>query len=143
MLFRISAIVFILLCVNVTAAPGNAPALYKAEPGPFSVGVTTDLEVRVPDRNRSLQLTVAYPKGGSKVNGPFPLIVFFHGALCSGEGYAELADHWASHGYVVILPSHTSSGRPIIGVRVKTHSTEPFYLAPKCNENLSVCCDPF
>jgi len=112
MLFRISALVFILLCVNVTAASGDAPALYKAEPGPFSIGVTIDLKIHIPERNRSLHLRVAYPKGESKVNGPFPLIVFFHGALCSGEGYAELADHWASHGYVVILPSHASSGRP-------------------------------
>lgn len=106
MRIRTSAIVLVLLFVTATAAWGAAPALYKAEPGQFETGVASGVEVHIPERNRNLLLRVSYPKG----IGPFPLIVFFHGALCSADGYADLADHWASHGYVVILPSHPGAG---------------------------------
>jgi predicted dienelactone hydrolase len=103
--------VLVLLVVITTNAWGVAPALYKVETGQFETGVASGVEVHIPGRNRNMLLRVSYPKG----TGPFPLIVFFHGALCSADGYADLADHWASHGYVVILPSHPSAGRSARG----------------------------
>lgn len=41
--------------------------------------------------------------------GRRPLIVFSHGMYGSGENLDPLAHHWASHGYVVILPTHADS----------------------------------
>jgi dienelactone hydrolase len=49
-----------------------------------------------------LDISVSYPRSA----GRYPVIVFFHGALCSAAGYMALADEWASRGYVVILPQH-------------------------------------
>ena len=106
-----STIVLVLLVATATTARGAAAELYKVAPGQFEPGLASAVEVHIPERNRNLLLRVNYPKGA----GPFPLIVFFHGALCSADGYAELADHWASHGYVVILPSHPEAGRSARG----------------------------
>ena len=103
--------VLVSLFFTATAAWGDAVELYKAQTGPYPPAVATPVEIAIPERNRTLILRLSYPTGA----GVFPLIVFFHGALCSANGYAALADHWASHGYVVILPSHPesgSSGRP-------------------------------
>jgi dienelactone hydrolase len=106
MKIRTLTVVLILLSFAATAEPNPAPEMYKAERGQFETAVARGVEVYIPERNRALRLRASYPKG----IGPFPLIVFFHGALCSGDGYADLADHWASHGYVVILPSHPNAG---------------------------------
>lgn len=98
----------ILISLTTTTAWGGVSELYKGETGPFQTEVVSGVEIHIPERDRNLVLRISYPTG----IGPFPLIVFFHGALCSGEGYADLADHWTSHGYVVILPSHPGSARP-------------------------------
>ena len=61
-----------------------------------------------------LNLDVHFPVASGESES-YPLIVFFHGALCAPAGYAELADYWASRGYVVIMPAHPdfgSQGRP-------------------------------
>jgi predicted dienelactone hydrolase len=59
---------------------------------------TTVLELQ--DRDRELHLDIRYPEG----DGVFPLVVFHHGALCTAAGYGDLANYWASHGYVVVMP---------------------------------------
>lgn len=46
---------------------------------------------------------------GEQAPEPLPLIVFSHGMYGSGENLDPLAHHWASHGYVVILPTHADS----------------------------------
>jgi len=38
--------------------------------------------------------------------GPFPLVVFSHGFLLDGAKYRSYADHLASHGFVVALPTY-------------------------------------
>jgi dienelactone hydrolase len=96
------AAVLVSLLLAATAASSGTVELYKAQPGPYQSVVATPVEIDIPERDRKLLLRISYPDS----SGVFPLIVFFHGALCSGDGYAALADHWASHGYVVILPSH-------------------------------------
>ena len=101
-------LVLVALICAATAARGDAVKLYKAQTGPDPTAVATPIEIEIPERNRNLILRISYPTS----TGVFPLIVFFHGALCSADGYAALADHWASHGYVVMLPSHPESGRP-------------------------------
>jgi dienelactone hydrolase len=85
----------------------NAAELYKAQSGPYPTAVASPVEIDLPTRERALNLRISYPENSS---GTLPLIVFFHGALCAADGYAELADHWASHGYVVVLLEHADSG---------------------------------
>ncbi len=56
-------------------------------------------------RNKDLPLQIYYPDAA----GPFPVILFSHGALASKDCYAELGRYWASFGYVSIHPSHGDS----------------------------------
>ncbi|MEM9195252.1 MAG: alpha/beta fold hydrolase [Myxococcota bacterium] len=67
---------------------------------PSFEAVWVDTSITVPDRE--LELRAHYPIG----EGPFPLIVFSHGVWGSREHYTAFAQHWASEGYVVILPQH-------------------------------------
>ncbi len=39
-------------------------------------------------------------------NGPYPLVVLSHGFSLGRTGYAWLAEHLASHGFVVVAPQH-------------------------------------
>lgn len=41
--------------------------------------------------------------------GRFPLVVLSHGFALNPEWYHDLAEHLASHGYVVLAPEHTES----------------------------------
>jgi predicted dienelactone hydrolase len=52
--------------------------------------------------DRPLPLKIFYPESG----GPYPLIVLSHGTFSSIDRYDLIADYWAAHGYVVILPQH-------------------------------------
>lgn len=50
---------------------------------------------------KSIPLTLYLPEG----NGPFPVIVFTHGFQLGPGDYKTTADHLASWGFVVVLPS--------------------------------------
>jgi predicted dienelactone hydrolase len=39
-------------------------------------------------------------------NGPYPLVILSHGFSLGRTGYAWLAEHLASHGFVVVAPQH-------------------------------------
>ncbi len=56
-------------------------------------------------RRKDIPLKIYYPVGA----GPFPVIVFSHGAWASKDSYFALGQYWASHGYVSIHPSHADS----------------------------------
>ncbi|HVM33714.1 MAG TPA: alpha/beta fold hydrolase, partial [bacterium] len=70
-------------------------------------GVVDHLVLKDPARDRKVPLTVYYPVGQG--HWIFPVIVFSHGAGGSKDGYAYLGSYWASHGYVVIHPTHFGS----------------------------------
>jgi predicted dienelactone hydrolase len=38
--------------------------------------------------------------------GPYPLVVFSHGFSLNPEWYSTLAEHYASHGFIVLAPEH-------------------------------------
>jgi dienelactone hydrolase len=73
--------------------------------GPYAVMAVDPVVVYDAVQNRDVSLRVTYPIGA----GPFPVIVFSHGAFCYPQLYAEITDHWVSHGYIVILPNHLDS----------------------------------
>jgi pimeloyl-ACP methyl ester carboxylesterase len=58
-----------------------------------------------PGRGDDLQVRVSAPATGRDL----PVIVFSHGFGSSMDGYAPLADFWASSGFVVMQPTHLDS----------------------------------
>jgi predicted dienelactone hydrolase len=99
----IACVVGALLC--------SQPACRRGAPGPESHGgpfrVLTLEHVVLHDeaRHRNIPLNIHYPDAA----GPFPVIVFSHGALASKDAYSGLGKFWASFGYVCIHPSHADS----------------------------------
>src|SRR6266436_7475404 len=79
-------------------------AAYKLADGPYAVE-TIDQTIHDAKRNKDLPVRFLIPKSG----GPFPVIVFSHGAGGSGQNYFPLTGFWATHGYVVIQPTHNDS----------------------------------
>jgi predicted dienelactone hydrolase len=80
-------------------------ASYSAEPGPYKVHSIVRLTLNDSQRGKELHLRVHYPDA----KGPFPLIVWSHGAGGSKDNYLTLMEHWASYGYVTIQPTHSDS----------------------------------
>ena len=78
------------------------PEAYKTEWGPHGVHVIDNHMLPAETGQRSLRARIAYPDG----EGPYPLVVYSHGFNCYRESYSGLTDHWASHGYAVVLPEH-------------------------------------
>lgn len=93
----------------VDERPTRLPApdkLYKAEAGPLG---WKSQALELPPAGavkRALPVRVTWPERGE---GPFPVILWSHGAFGSGNAYQPLARHWASHGYVVLQPTHPDS----------------------------------
>lgn len=97
----------LLVCLFLLPALARAAALRTqdlASPGPHRT-LSQSLTLHDQDRNKDLPLSLVYPDGP----GALPVIVFSHGAGGSGQHYRALADHWASHGYVVLSPTHADS----------------------------------
>jgi dienelactone hydrolase len=88
----------------VTPKTGLAK-LYKSADGPHEVESVPDLVLRDDKRGKNLQLRVSFPKD----SGPFPVIVFAHGATGAKDDYQPLVRHWVSHGFVVIQANHSDS----------------------------------
>jgi pimeloyl-ACP methyl ester carboxylesterase len=72
------------------SVPGDAGAVASAE----------IVAPRVTD-GMALPLVCRWPAAAS----PKAYVVFCHGLGASGRDYAELSEHWASHGYLVIHPT--------------------------------------
>jgi len=98
--------------VRPEAAPPTidrgATPLYAARPGPHAVHTVATVELADEDRDKTIPLRIDVPKG-ERPEGGFPLVLFCHGALGSKDGGDPLAEHWASHGYVVIRPTFGDS----------------------------------
>jgi predicted dienelactone hydrolase len=87
------------------AAACGGEGLYKIEPGPFDVRIVDELIVNDPVQDRDVTLRLLLPEG----DGPFPIVVFSTGAFCYPQLYDRITSHWASHGYVVVVPNHLES----------------------------------
>lgn len=90
---------------GVTAPKAGLPKLYKFDPGPHEVESVPELALHDGRRDKALQLRVSFPSGP----GPFPIIIFSHGATGSKDDYQPLVRHWVSHGYVCIQANHSDS----------------------------------
>lgn len=87
-------------CLLAQEAPAVTP-----EPGPHRLVSADDVVLHDAARDKDLKVCIDMPEG----DGPWPLIVFSHGAFGSGARMAPLAEFWASHGYVVLAPTHEDS----------------------------------
>ncbi|MCB2106873.1 MAG: hypothetical protein KDE14_04190 [Rhodobacteraceae bacterium] len=65
----------------------------------------SDLAFTLAEQDKMLGVRVTFPDA----HGPFPTVLFSHGALSSKDLYNGVADHWASHGFATILPTHLDS----------------------------------
>jgi predicted dienelactone hydrolase len=82
-----------------------APLLYGSSAGPYAVGHADGLLLHDSAQGRDIPARVVYPEGA----GPFPVVVYSHGAFCYPQNYAVITEWWAAHGYVVVLPDHPDS----------------------------------
>jgi dienelactone hydrolase len=87
-----------------------------------TAGTVDDLKIQDSKRGKTLDARVTYPDSGT---GPYPLIVFSHGAGASKDDYLALTRYWASHGYVVMQVNHEDSGVTGMEQRSKAWSTRP------------------
>ncbi len=97
--FPAAALAIGVLCTACAGAPESPQAAVTES---LATARISGIVIAAPERDRTLDLSISYPQAP----GNYPVIVFFHGALCSAAGYMQLADQWASRGYVVILPQH-------------------------------------
>jgi len=87
------------------AAPSGG---YKVATGPWT-SAAKQIVLHDDARQKDLEITVRYPQTDLSSTERFPLVIFSHGAGGSRDAFADLTTHWASHGYVVILPTHADS----------------------------------
>lgn len=57
--------------------------------------------------------------------GAYPLVVLSHGFTLSPIWYSNLAEHYASHGFIVLAPEHTEQFDPTFGDMWKTLIDRP------------------
>lgn len=69
--------------------------------------IVTINPIVLPDAARTIDLEVRItaPMSG----GPFPIVLYSHGAQYSKDDYLPLAEYWAANGYIVIQPTHIES----------------------------------
>lgn len=91
------------LLFSVLVSVAAAADAYKPDAGPYEVVIEDRVALALD--SRELYVRIAYPNSG----GPFPVVVLSHGGGCVGGSYHIVGDHWASHGYVVIQPTHADS----------------------------------
>ncbi len=96
--------VTILLCGLGGCASSTAPLVsqaFKPQAGSYPVAVS-DIVVHDAAQDKDLPLRIAYPK----TQGKYPVIVLSPGGGASKDDYTRAGDHWVSHGFVVIAPTH-------------------------------------
>ena len=94
------------LSASLTAAENqNDNGLYGTDAGPQETQTVATYDLKDKKRDKTLPLRLTFPKAAGK----YPLIVFSHGAMGSKDAYAPLIEHWVSHGYVCIQPTHEDS----------------------------------
>src|SRR5689334_232654 len=63
------------------------------------------------NEKRKVPVKIYYP---AQTSTTLPVIIFSHGLGGSRENYAYLAQHWASHGYLCIHPTHLGSDTSLL-----------------------------
>jgi predicted dienelactone hydrolase len=82
-------------CLPAAAAPQDAVPIVTVNP----------VVLKDAAQGKDIQLRVTAPLKGRNL----PILLFSHGAQYSKDDYLPLTEFWASHGYVVIQPTHIES----------------------------------
>lgn len=93
-----------LICI-AAGVPACAQGLYKIEAGQYSTETAEAVTLRDTVQERDVTLRVIHPDAA----GTFPLVVFSAGMFCFPQMYDRITEHWASHGYAVVVPNHLDS----------------------------------
>lgn len=98
--------------VLAAAAPaiaqvGSRP--YNQNKGRLAVRDTGVVVLHDGARDKDLQVRIRAPEPTDDQPGPFPLVVFSHGMGGSSAAFASLSECLASHGYIVVHPTHSDS----------------------------------
>jgi predicted dienelactone hydrolase len=78
---------------------------YKLADGPHAITEVPDIVLHDAKRGKELHVRIFYPNDP----GPYPVIVFSHGAGGSQSCCDTLTRHWATYGYVTLQPTHDDS----------------------------------
>lgn len=81
------------------------------DPGPLAVRDTGEFTIHDDSRDKDLPIRVRAPEPTDEHPGPFPLIIFSHGMGGASNAFPALGDYLASHGFVVVYPTHSDSIR--------------------------------
>ncbi|HCS22480.1 MAG TPA: dienelactone hydrolase family protein [Alphaproteobacteria bacterium] len=87
--------------------PVDTSAFYKPGMGPYKDISKFDGQLSMPGRRSALQYRATFSRSARAM----PVIVWSHGAFGSHTAYVPLAEYWASHGYLVLQPTHSDSMR--------------------------------
>ena len=112
--FVFTVVVLGLLTGCALKPDGDRPLdAYKPDSGALPIDVV-DIELPFAELDKTLPLRVTHPTSEPGSDRRFPVILFSHGGRCWHNRYDSFAQHWASHGYVVIQPAHLDarSGPP-------------------------------
>jgi predicted dienelactone hydrolase len=90
---------------NPAVANPMISGAYKLADGPHQVTEVADIVLHDGKRDKNLHVRVFYPNEP----GPYPVIVFSHGAGGSQSCCEALTRHWATYGYVTLQPTHDDS----------------------------------
>jgi predicted dienelactone hydrolase len=92
----------LLIAIGVGLSSSLAGESSRSQDGSLAVEVVDTLSIKDGRGTKEMAVKIYYPRTG----GPYPLIVFSHGFGGDKEAFGPVGKHWASHGYVVIHPSH-------------------------------------
>lgn len=96
------------LAVKGTAVTSSLLEALEAALGTSTPVVSVaPVELSAPGRPVPLEVRVSAPVAGQNL----PVVVFSHGNGWNLDGYAPLTSFWASHGFVVVQPTHLDSRR--------------------------------
>ena len=96
--------VFALLCLSAIQSCSVLDDEFSFSEPQYDIK-TAEFSLEFKKLNKQLPVRVSYPVGDTR----FPVIVFSHGNGSKGDMYKGFTDYWASHGYVVIQPTHVDS----------------------------------
>jgi len=105
--FLLSAVPAVFAGEAPAKAAVDMTAFYKPGMGPYKDISKFDGQLNMPGRRTALQYRATFSRSAQNM----PVIVWSHGAFGSHTAYVPLAEYWASHGYLVLQPTHSDSMR--------------------------------
>ncbi len=94
--------VVVITAIAFAHAPARAAETDRTKDGSLAVETADALTLKDAARKKEVPVKIYYPKTG----GPYPVVVFSHGFGGNKDAFGPVGKHWASHGYVVIHPTH-------------------------------------